>query len=230
LPDISPIISVLRDHNLTPPPHMEMIVESIAQDYQNNTAELKGSLRITGVINDLQAIANAATRLGVLLKELHPQTSQVMGMSNDWPLPGQLPPMELDKIIDSSVLSELSTENEDRENVGLLKNILDLSKLAAMTKKEIVARWEHRREDGKLDAGGKETILSISKTHHPKLVLARSCQHVLSEDFNAVITSNPNDLFYQFFAAVFEYASDKDPEGSGAGLERYVKLVTKETG
>jgi len=226
--DISSIITVLRDHNHTPPSHLKMVVDSIAQDFQKNTDALKNSRRITGIIDDLKEITKIATNLGVVLKKLHPQTSQVMGMGGDWPLPGQLPSMELDQIIDKSILADLSTDNENRESVGLIKDIFDLANLASSTREEIDGTWNIRREDGKLDVGGNESISSMTAPH-PKLDLARSCEYILVSEFDAEITSNPSELFYTFFAAVFEYASDLDPESKGAGLERYVKQVVGES-
>ena len=228
MPDISPIITVLHDHNHTPPSHIKKVVDTIAQDFRNNIAALKDSLRITGIIDNLHEITKAATNLGGVLKNLHPQTSQVMGMGGDWPLPGQLPSMELDQIIDKSILADLSTENENRESVGLIKNIIDLANLASSTREELDGTWKMRRKDGKLDVGGKESISSMTAPH-PKLILARSCKYILVNEFGADITSNPSELFYTFFAAVFEYASDLEPESKGAGLERYVKQVVRES-
>ena len=224
--DTKPLIKVLKKYELSSPPHMMMIVNSIAEDYRRDVKTWSTSHRITDVISDLQDIALTANRLGVVLRDLHPQTFQAMG--GDWRLPGQLSPMDLDKVIEHSVLDDLSTENKDRESAGIMKNILDLAKLASTAKDELKGTWKFRREDGKLDAGGNEIIASMTRDH-PKLVLARSCRQILIKEFKAKITGHQNGLFYDFFAAVFEYASGQDPESKGAGLERYVKQVIKES-
>jgi hypothetical protein len=121
--DIKSVLTVLNDHDLTAPNYFEMIVDSIAEDYRRDTMAWESSRRITSIIKDLQNITDAANKLGSILKGLHPQTFQAMG--GDWRLPGQIPSMERDKIIDNTLLAELSPANNDRENVGLVGNIYD---------------------------------------------------------------------------------------------------------
>ena len=225
MPDIDRVLLVLRDHGIDPPPHMKMVVNSIVEDFQERSTEFKNSLRITGIVDELSDIAMAATQLGVLLKNIHGQTFDAMG--GDWKHPGQLSPTELEQIIDHSVLAELSPDNEDRESVGLIKNIDDIANLASSTRKALEATWSFRREDGKLDAGGQDTIFSRVEPH-PKLTLARDCHYVLVEDLNVKVTGSTGGLFYDFVAAVYEYATGQESEGKGAGLGRYVKKIIKE--
>lgn len=219
------VLLVLRDHGIEPPLHMKMVVNSIVDDFRERSTEFKNSHRITGIIDELSDVAMAATKLGVLLKNIHRQTFDAMG--GDWKHPGQLSPTELERIIDQSVLAGLSPDNEDRESVGLIKNIDDLANLAASTRQALEAAWKFRREDGKLDVGGQDTIFSRVEPH-PKLMFARDCHYVLVEDLNVKVTGTPGGLFYDFVAAVYEYATGHDSEGKGAGLERYVKKVIKE--
>jgi hypothetical protein len=225
MPDIKSVSSVLHEYNLTPPSHMEMIVNSIATDYQNGTEAWANSRRITGIIDDLKAINHAASNLGVILKNLHPQTFQAMG--GDWELPGQLTPDELDETIKKSVLEDLSTNNKDRERKGILKDIFDLAKLSSSSAQALHDTWILRRNDGKLDPGGNKTIASMT-SDHPKTILARSCKAILVQDYKVEITSSQNGLFYKFFAAVYEFASNEGSEEKGAGLERYAKQVVNE--
>ena len=202
-----------------------MVVDDIAEEFRQRSTKYDNSHRITGILDELSAVAMAATKLGVLLKNIHRQTFDAMG--GDWKHPGQLSPTEIEHIIDQSILAGLSPDNENRESVGLIKNIDDVANLAASTRKALEAAWRFRREDGKLDAGGPDTIFSRVEPH-PKLTFARDCHYVLVEDLNVNVTGSTGGLFYDFVAAVYEYATGQDSEGKGAGLERYVKEVIKE--
>lgn len=223
--DIDQVLLVLRDHGIDPPPHMNMVINSIVEVFRERSTEYSNSQRITGIVDDLSDLAMAATKLSVLLKNIHPQTFDAMG--GDWKHPGQLSSTEIEQIIDPSLLAELSPDNEDRGSVGLIKNIDDLANLASSTRKALEATWKFRRENGKLDPGGQDTIFSRVEPH-PKLTLAKDCHYVLVEDLKVEVTGSTGGLFYDFVAAVYEYATGQEAEGKGAGLGYYVKEVIKE--